>query len=445
MNDKPELPHDSLPQVPPQAELSVTAGRIIYTLFKVMLPLAIMVAGGVVAVHLLKTGPQAKQIPRKKSAPLVQTVPVEFGTCRTSVEAMGVVMAAQSIELKPQVSSEVIKIGENMVPGGTFAEGEILFGLDPRDYELNLRQQLSAVEQAKNNLEIEEGNQIVAKRELELLGEQVSEVEKKLMLRQPQLNSLKTALDVAKAKYEQARLNLDRTEVKAPFNGIVQARNVNVGTWVSTSSVLATLIGSDHYWVEVSVPEAQLPWITIPDAVDASGAQAKIFNPSAWRSGSYRTGRVIQLLPSLETQGRMARLLIEIGDPLATKPENRGMPKVLLGAFVRVDIEGRPIPRALSISREYLRDGENIWILTDDGRLSIRSVTVAFRGRENMLVTGGVEPGERIIISSLPAPVEGMQLQQAGVKPMGSDAAGKRKEGGKGRGTQDGSEQGDGK
>lgn len=420
MNENVEEQNKSSLQGPPQDGLSVVAGRIIYTILKVMMPLAIVIAGGIVAVHLLKTGPQAKQMPRPKSAVLVQTVPVEFGTYPTSVEAMGVVRAAQSIELKPQVSGEVISIGKSLVPGGTFAKGEILLRLDPRDYELAVRQQASAVEQAKNNLEIEEGNQIVARRELDLLGEQVTEVEKKLMLRQPQLNSLKTALEVAEAKYEQARINLERTEVKAPFNGIVQDRNVNIGTWVSTSSILGTLIGSDDYWVEVSVPEDQLTWITFPDAPGKAGSSVKIFNPSAWEQDSYRTGKVIQLLPSLESQGRMARLLIEIEDPLALMQENRERPKVLLGAFVRVTIEGRPVSGAVKLSREYLRDGENVWILSEDGRLSIRRVSVAFRGRENMLVTDGVKQGEKMIVSSLAAPVEGMMLQLSRGNPDGS-------------------------
>ena len=419
--------------VSPQGSGSITVRNILYIIFRILLPLVVLIAGAMIALHLLETGPQAKTMPKKKNAALVKVMPVKFGTYQTVIDAMGVVRAAQSIAIKPQVSGKVISISEYLLPGGRFGKEDILLQLDPRDYQLSVSQQASAVAQAESNLELEEGNQIVARRELVLLGEQVSEAEEKLMLRQPQLNNLQVALEIAEAKYEQAQLNLDRTNIQAPFNGIVQTRDVNVGTWVSSSTSLATLIGSDSYWVEVSVPEGDLKWISFPEDPGEKGSKVKIYNPTAWSDESFREGRVIQLMPALETQGRMARLLVEVDDPLAIEPGNRGKAPLLIGSFVRVAIDGKPLQKALELSREHLRDGENIWVFSEDGRLVIRKVSVAFKSRDTVLITEGIAQGEKLIISSLAAPIAGMKVVLDGQSGSAKPGGGKK---GKGMGKQ---------
>lgn len=387
--------------------------QLVSVFFQIVLPMVALVAGGLITLHLLKTSPQARPFPKKKSATLVETMAVSYGSHATSITAMGVVKAAQSIELKSQVGGEVIGLSEHFVPGGYFSRNDQLLQLDPRDFQLTLRQQQSALEQAKTDLQLENGSQLVAQRELVLLGEKVSEEEKSLMLRQPQLKSLQNALDVAEAKVEQAQLNLSRTSLVAPFNGVVQSRDVNVGTFVSSSNSLATLIGTDVFWVEVSVPQEQLEWIEIPGATEEAGATVKIYNPSAWKE-QYRKGRVIRLHPALETEGRMARLLIEVKDPLALEPDNRDKPQLLIDSFVRMEIEGKPISSSFELSRQYLHEGNSLWLFGGDGSLDIRRVNVAFKSWETVLITGGVKAGEQLIVSSLPAPVGGMPLRLVG-------------------------------
>ncbi len=384
-------------------------------LFRFLLPLVALVIGGWITMQLLETGPQAKQLPKRKNATFVETKTFRAGTYPTTISAMGTVTAAQSINLRPQATGEVLEISESFVPGGRFSSEQILLQLDPSDYHLNVRQRASEVAQAQNDVELENGNQIVAQREFELLGEQVSEVEKKLMLRKPQLRTLETALDIARAKYEQAQLDLARTTLRAPFNGIVQSRGVNVGTRVSLGENLAALIGTDRYWVEVSVAEEQLQWITVPQKKSQEGSKVKIYNPTAWGNASYREGTVIQLLPGLETQGRMARLLIEVDDPLALEDINQGKPQLLVDSFVRVAIQGTTVSPAIALSREYLRNGENIWLFQKDGTLEIRQVSIAFKNKDKVLIAAGVEEETNLITSSIAAPVTGMLLKRAPV------------------------------
>ena len=394
-----------------------TLRAILDICIRYVLPVVALAVAILITLHLLKTGPQARPTPAGPSGVLVETTTVSYDSHPTVIQAMGVVKASRSIELKPQVSGQIIAMSDNLIPGGRFVEGDSLLQLDPSDYRLVLEQQENSVVKAQNDLDLEQGNQLVVKREFDLLNEQVSEEEKLLMLRQPQLSTLQTELSIARAKKKQAELNLDRTVARAPYNGIVQDLNVNVGTWVSTSSVLATLVGSDSYWVEVSVPEAQLQWLNVPADPDEQGSRVRIFNSSAWGENAYRDGQLIRLLPGLETQGRMARLLVEIDDPFSLKSINADKPKVMIDSYVKVEIEGRDIAQAVELPREYLRNGRQVWVFDETGKLTIRDVSIGFKNRDTVLVTDGISGGEKIVTSDISTPVEGLVLRSRGGDP----------------------------
>lgn len=399
---------------PSQSVPSVVSGLIktyIGLILRYVLPFIVLVAGILITLNLLKTGPRAKPMPPRLARVPVETTRVDFAPHPTRIHAMGVVKASRTTDLKPQVSGQVITISDNLLPGGRFAQGDTLLQLDPSDYLLVLKQQESAEVQAKNNLLLEEGQQLVVQREYNLLGEAVTEKEKHLMLRQPQLSTLLTEMEIVRAKKELAELNLARTSIKAPYNGFVQTREVNLGTWVSTSAVLATLVGSDSYWVEVSVPEEQLRWIKLPSSGNEKGSAVKIYNPTVWGKETFREGSVIQLLPALEAQGRMARILIEIDDPMALDQDNAGKPGLLIESFVRVEIEGKDIPHAVELPRDYLRNGNQLWVFDKKGCLAIREVSVGFKNRDSVLVVSGIEKGEEVVVTDIPVPVNGLRLR----------------------------------
>jgi RND family efflux transporter MFP subunit len=378
---------------------------------RIILPLAVLAAGVALSFWLLETSPKAQPKPKTRNAALVEVRTIEFATQESVVSAMGTVRPSREVSLRPQVSGEIIEMAGNFLPGGHFRKGETLLKIDPTDYRLAVRQLASEVARAESELQIEQGNQLVAQKEYELLGETVSEEETSLMLRRPQLDNLRAALEAAQARLEQARINLRRTEIAAPFNAVVQSREINIGTRVSEGTALTTLIGTDSYWVEVSVPVSQLRWIRIPNSENEEGSMVRVYDRAAWGEGAWRTGKVIRLSAGLEEQGRMARLLVKVVDPLALLPENAGAPRMLIGSYVRVEIEGRELPSAAAIDRNLIQDGDTLWIMDDENRLDVRQVEIAFRGREQVLVTGGIEPGERLVVSPLPGPAPGMALR----------------------------------
>ena len=314
------------------------------------------------------------------------------------------------------MSGEVIAIADDFVPGGFFSAGELLLQIDPADYRLMVRQLESEVAQVESDIAVEMGNQRIAQREYALLGEAVSNEEKDLILRRPQLEKLLAARELAQAQLAQAKLDLQRTEIAAPFNCVIGSREVDIGARVNESTVLAHLVGSDAFWLQVTLPVEQLQWLIIPARSNEKGSLVRIFSQGAASSGEIRIryGRVIRLAASLEEQGRMAQLLVRVEDPLSRLAENWGKSQLLLGSYVRAELEGVTIDSAVSLDRAHLHEGNTVWLMSENATLEIREVEIAFRDRERVIVTAGLRDGDRLITSTLVSPVSGIPLQEVG-------------------------------
>ncbi len=377
---------------------------------QIALSIAILGCGVALAVYYLKTGPEAKPKKRQASPPLVQATEIHFGRHRLTVNGMGAVLAAKEINLTPGVGGEIIAMSDNMVPGGFFGENETLVRIDPIDYQLAIERLQSEVAKAQNDIELEMGNQRIARKEFEILGEAVTPTEKKLMLRDPQLGIKKASLLGVKATLAQAELDLKRTRVHAPFNGVVLSRSVNLGSRMSESTVLARLVGTDQFWLKLAIPAEQLAWINFP-ANGRKGSEVQIFLQEKRPGGSFRTGRVLRAAADVEEQGRMATVYVAIEDPLCLQPENRQKPRLLLGSFVRAEIEGIELPTVAAIDRIHLREDNTVWLLKDDNTLEIRKVRIVARTRDQVFVESGLTEGEQLIVSALSSPVPGSPLQ----------------------------------
>jgi RND family efflux transporter MFP subunit len=389
-----------------------------------LLPPAIFLACVFVAWVLLRTGPVVERKPRPREARLVETTEVHRADHRTRVGAMGTVVPSRQVAIQPQVSGRIVEVSPEFLPGGHFAAGEVLVRIEAKDYELAVRRREGALAEARAQLHIEEGNQSIARLEFELLGEAVTDDDRSLVLRGPQLETVRARVAVAEADLAQARLDLERTDVRAPFAALVRTRGVELGSRVDPATTLATLVATDAYWVAVAVPVRHLRWIEIPRTADETGSTVRILNAASWPPGAFREGRVVRLLGDLESEGRMARLLVRVDDPLALEPEHREAPRLLLDSFVSVEILGREILDVVELDRDLLRDGDRVWVMGADDTLEIRDVDVLFRDEESVLVRAGLSGGERLVTSDLSSPVAGMLLRVAEPGDAGAAPAG---------------------
>lgn len=390
----------------------------------VLLCLAVISIGAAGYMMMVKSKPKARKRPPVKIVPLVTVQKIYPETQRVAIRAMGTVVPAKELTLKSRVSGEIVHTHPEFTEGGILRKGERILQIDDLDYKLIVAQKQSAVADADYALKLELGRQDVARREWELLNgnNPEPEADAELALRKPHLEKAQSDLTAAKAELEAAQLQLVRTKILAPFNAVIRFAHVEKGSMIAVQENLATLVGTDEYWVQVSVPIDRLKWIDIPNSYQHQGAQARI----TYHGDAVRTGRVVKLLSDLEEQGRMARLIVAVKDPLGMHASSAEKPAMLIGEYVRVVIEGRQIEDAFRIPRSALRDNTNIWLMDGDGRLEIRRVHTLWRDTQTVWVKDGLKAGAQLIISDLAAPVAGMALKMTngGQRPVKSAETG---------------------
>ncbi|HJK92627.1 MAG TPA: efflux RND transporter periplasmic adaptor subunit [Polyangiaceae bacterium LLY-WYZ-15_(1-7)] len=384
---------------------------------KVVSPIVVLVIGFGIFRGLVATRPEPPRRPRGEDGLLVEVMEVQAGRHEVAVRGSGQVRAAQQVVLSPEVTGTVRWQSAQLVPGGRFERGEPVLRLDARDYRLAVEQSAAEVQRAQLELELERGRQRVATREWELFQDEDEaspddEAGRALALREPQLETAQVSVRAAQSARQRAQLNLQRTTIRAPFNAMVLEENADLGQLLGPSSQVATLVGTDAFWVEVSVPVEALERIRLPEG-EEPGSTARIHQVVGDETLT-RDGRVLRLLPSLDPIGSMARVLVEIEDPLGLEQpeEERGLP-LLLGSYVHVDIDVAPLDGVVELPRLALREGGKIYVMTDAGTLEIREVELAWTREESVLLARGVTSGERVVTSRVPNPVNGLELRTA--------------------------------
>ncbi|KRP37630.1 MAG: hypothetical protein ABS34_01825 [Opitutaceae bacterium BACL24 MAG-120322-bin51] len=378
-----------------------------------------IVAVGYLTMQGLKaTGPEAKTRQPRAMQVLVDVEPITMANAGVRVEGMGLVVAAREVRLKAQVSGQVLELAANFLEGEHVDAGTILAQIETDDYELQLAQAQSTFELREAEFELEMGFQRVAGREWQLLGDSsdILAESSSLALREPQLKQAQAMQRSAQSAVDRARLDLSRTEIAAPFNAQVLEKFVEVGSLAGIGGDVAHVVSTDSFYVRVSIPVNRVPVLEIP------GGEALV---SISGSESPLPGRMISLLGDLDPDGRMARVLVEVSDPLGLKPENAGRAKLLLGAYVTVDLVGHQMPDTFLIPRETLRHGDHVWLRRPDSTLEVRPVTVLWKNRETVVIGEGLAEGEQLITSSLSFAADGMEVTVAGeAEPRAQKSAG---------------------
>jgi RND family efflux transporter MFP subunit len=369
--------------------------------------LGIVGVGYLVMAGLKASAPEAKKRQPRAMQVLVNIEPLIMANAGVRVEGMGLVVAAREVKLKAQVSGQVVEIAADFLEGKHVAAGTVLAQIEADDYELQLAQAQSTLELREAELELEMGFQRVAGREWQLLGESsdVLAESSSLALREPQLKQAQAMQRSAQSAVDRARLDLSRTEIAVPFNAQVLEKSVEVGSLAGIGGDVAHVVSTDSFYVRVSIPVNRVPVLEIPGGealVSISGAESPM------------TGRIISLLGDLDPNGRMARVLVEVRDPLGLEAQNAGRAKLLLGAYVTVDLVGHPMPNTFLIPRETLRNDDHVWLRRPDATLEIRSVSVLWKNRDTVVIGEGLAAGEQLITSSLSFAADGMAVTVAG-------------------------------
>ncbi len=390
--------------------------------------LVLLAAGTTVFYKLTVSRELPNRGGKQVAPPAVQVVRVTGQDVPIVVRAMGEVQPARSVNVVPQVSGRVIAVNPNLIPGGFVKKNEILFRLDSRDYDLALRAEQASVAETQLLLEEQEGRRAAAKRELELVDEDLAPTAQGMRLasRESHMENALAQLDGARSRLAKAQLDRDRTVLRAPFDARITHKSIDKGQVVSTQTVVAILIDAHEVWVEATLPLDRLQWIDVPGMNSDKGSPVTVRQRIKGSRGVVRDGTVLRLLPGLDEKGKLARLLIGVKNPFVSSPDPTEEPDsssaslpLLVGSYVEVEIQGHTIPDLLAIPRGAMREGDRVWIRTDRGELAVRSVETVWDNDDTAFVTGDLREGDAVIVSRLPSAIPGMALSLAAEKGRG--------------------------
>jgi RND family efflux transporter MFP subunit len=373
---------------------------------KYILPFAVLLVSIVIAVVIVKSKkqivPQAPEIVLQQ----LRVIKAKKETFQLTVNSQGTVRAKIESELVAQVSGVVMSTEPAFVAGGFFKKGDILVQLDSRDYENRLIQAKYQVAQAELALKMEEQQASIAKEEWGRMnqGEAPS-----LVSREPQLAESHALLQSAKAGEAQAQLDLERTEIRAPFSGRIRAKNVDIGRYVTPGMSLATIYSIDAAEVRLPIPDQDLAYVDVP--FDARG-QALTNGPKVVLSAKFAgkehewTGRITHTEGEIDSRSRMMYIVAQVKNPYSSNSEA----PLTIGMFVNAEILGESVAGLVAVPRTALRNSDQILIVDEQNHLRFRNVTIYRSDQDVVYVESGIEAGEYICLSAPATAVDGMKV-----------------------------------
>ncbi len=373
------------------------------------LPVVVIIGGvaGVMIMGALKPKPE-KNAEILKPAPVLVTNP-RRETVHLAINTQGEVRPQSEIDAVPQISGKIIYVAPGFIDGGFFKKGDVLVRIEPADYHLRVIQAEAQVAQAEQRLAREKAESEIAGRDWEELGEGEASA---LTLRLPQMAEAQAALDSANASLANAKLQLSRTVIRAPFTGRVRNRNADFGQYVTPGARLGRIFATSIVEVRLPLTDAELSQLNLPLAfVENAEHPGPVVKLSAIVAGKERhwTGRIVRTAAAIDPRTRVLFAFVEVTDPYG-KGADEGMP-LAVGLFVDAHVEGREITNALVVPRTALRRDDQVYIAKEDGTLSIRTVTVASSNRHQAVLISGLNLNDKVITSPVRAAVEGLKIE----------------------------------
>lgn len=381
-------------------------------LIHVLLPLVLLAAAAAGAYAMIKGRVKAVPKPPQATVPLVRVMHAHANEVRLSVASQGTVEPRTATTLAAEVAGRVLTISPSLRVGGFFDAGETLVTIDDADYRAALAKAEAEIARMERQQTWEQAEASSALAEWQRLGKGEAPP---LVARLPQLQEARAALAAATAVRDQARRDLDRTIVRAPYAGRVREQRVDVNDFVHRGSVLARIYATDAVQVRLPLPDAELAHL---DLDLAQGPESRASRPvthvklTAHFAGKEHdwSGRVVRTEGEIDPKTRMVHVIAEVEAPYAPQGDP-ARPPLAVGMFVRAEIAGRTHADVVVLPREALRGHDRIWTVDAEQRLRFRTVGLLRAERERVIVANGLRAGEIVVLSPLEAPTDGMRVQ----------------------------------
>ena len=421
----------------------------------IVLAVVVLAVGAVITRLVIQNRPKPEVVIAPEPRRFVRTMLLKKQDKTFWVKGFGTVRPKKELSIVPEVSGKVVERSSGFRTGGFIKKGDLLFQIDPADYELAIERRKAEIAQLRADIarlrQEEKNHQAdldIAERHLELVSQErernnrlrrqgvissgqydqsqqnflrqertVQSIKNVLALLPVQLRQKRAALNASRSELKRAALQLSRTKLVSPFDARVRETSLDAGDFAAVGKSVGKIYDVSVLEVPVSLPVEDARWVFRRNqgaAFPRSQEEVKPFLPTArvsWSQFGEKVewrGRVSLVDSGLDESTRALTLVVEIPEPMKNWMPGEH-PPLFVGMFVEVNIKGVTMPDVFVIPRAALRERDHVYLL-DEGILRIQKVEVIRKGQDGVVIRNGVNENARIIISAIPDPVSGMRL-----------------------------------
>jgi RND family efflux transporter MFP subunit len=373
---------------------------------KLVYPILLLTAGLFLAILIAVNKKEVLPEPYEHIVPTVRVVRAEVESEYLSVSSQGTVQPRSQSELIPEVTGRVVWISPSLVNGGAFHQDDVLLRIDDADYLTLVERGVAAVMRSESELNhaSDELKRLVSLNKQKLASEQqLDDARQTAQVKEANLKEARAGLD-------QARRDLSRTQLQAPFDGLVRNEHVDVGQFVTRGQSIGTVYATDYVEVRLPISSDQLAYLGLP--ISTRGQIPAELRPPVTVAADFGDtrllweGQLVRLEAQIDEQSRMvygvARLRLE---------DNDESPLLPVGMFVAADIRGRKVDNVIRLPRSAMRDDNQVLVVDAENRLNFRQVSLLRLEHDDILVRGGLKDGELVCVSPMQTVVDGMHVK----------------------------------
>ncbi|MGH8465667.1 MAG: efflux RND transporter periplasmic adaptor subunit [Pseudomonas sp.] len=346
------------------------------------------------------------------------------------VESQGTVEPRTQTTLVAEVSGMVTAVSDRFVVGGFFREGDILLTLDDADYEVSVQQARANLSTAESQLMLEEAQAEQAVRQWESVGRDRANAPP-LALRTPYVEEARARVQFAQADLARAERQLERTRIRAPYDGLVREKLVDIGQYVGAGTQLARTFAVDFAEIRLPLTDRDIAYLELPrPGIDLQNTLSTTAAPADSEQGLYASaerdipvtlrasvgGRsyewpahIVRTDGVIDSSTRVYHAVAQVADPYGLR-RNSNRPVLAIGSFVNATLQGITARNIFSVPNTAVRNGNQVLVMDSDQRLRQREVNILRSDAEQVYIDHGLNAGDKVIVSPVPVPIEGMRV-----------------------------------
>jgi RND family efflux transporter MFP subunit len=380
-------------------------------LVRVLIPFGILALAGALAFGLFSSRKPPEQAVVESKAYLVDAMEVSKQDLNFIVNSQGTVLPKIETVLSAQVTGMVVDVATVFIEGGMFRKGDTLVTLEQSDYITDVKAADAELARAQAALQEEQARGKVAAEEWRSIKGGIAP---ELGLRKPQLATEISNVKAAEARVERAKRNLQRTTIKAPYDGLVRERSVDLGQFVTVGSRIGMIYSTDVAEVRMPLSDSDLAYLQLPN----SGSSSNRVTLSATVAGqkTFWQGILSRNEGILDEQRRVIYAVAQVQDPYQ-RTTQISAPQLKFGRFVTAEIVGDRGQDIVLLPRNVMRLDGTVLVVSDDKTLDIRSVDLQRADEQFVYIRSGLQNGELVVNSTVPNPYQGMPVRLQGDEP----------------------------